>query len=118
MLSKIRLSKMKEILLLQKQDILAQAQRQEKEIDMEGDETDLIQAKMLLEMNARLNTRAADKLKQIENALAKIEDKSYGLCQDCGEDIPEKRLIINPHFQTCVSCAEDRELEQKQRKRV
>lgn len=108
---------MKEVLLSQKKEIISQAQL-EREIDMDGDETDIIQGNILAEMNARLNTRASTKLRQIENALAKIEDKSYGLCQDCEEPIPEKRLIINPHFQTCISCAEDREIEEKQRKRM
>lgn len=117
MLNKTFLFKMKELLLSQKKEILAQAQL-ERDIDMDGDETDLIQGSMLAEMNARLNTRASTKLKQIENALSKIEDKSYGICQDCEESIPEKRLLINPHFQTCVSCAEDREIEEKQRKRA
>lgn len=109
---------MKESLLSQKKEILAQAKLEREEVDMDGDETDLIQGIMIAEMNARLNIRASSKLKQIENALAKIEDKSYGLCQDCGEAIPEKRLLINPHFQTCVSCAEDRETKEKQRKRA
>lgn len=116
MVNKSFLSKMKDLLLGEKKDILAQAQ-QEREIDVDGDETDVIQGNMLAEMTNRLNTRASAKLRQIEDALSRIDNQSYGLCQDCGESIPEKRLLLNPHFQTCVSCAEDREAEEKQRKR-
>jgi DnaK suppressor protein len=117
MVNKNFLNKMKEQLLAHKKEILAQTQ-QERDIDMDGDETDVIQGNMLAEMNNRLTSRASAKLKQIDDALAKIDKKTYGLCQDCGEAIAEKRLLLNPHFLTCVSCAEDRETEEKQRKRL
>ena len=114
-MNKAFLNRMKEILLEQKKEILAQSQQQERDIDMEGDETDAIQGNMLAEMNNRLGTRTAARLKQIEDALQRIEKQTYGLCQDCGESIAEKRLLHNPHFLICVSCAEDREAEEKQR---
>ena len=117
MSNKTFLSKMKEQLLAQKKEILAQSQL-ERDIDMDGDETDLIQGNMIAEMNSRLTSRATFKLKQIDEALRRIEKQTYGLCQDCDEAIPEKRLLLNPHFQTCVTCAEDRETEEKQRKRL
>src|SRR5271166_2883399 len=117
-MNKMFLNRMKECLLAQKKEILSQFQRRERDIDMDGDETDVIQGNMLAEMNNRLGTRITAKLKQIEDALIKIEKQTYGLCQDCEESIAEKRLLHNPHFLTCVSCAEDREAEEKQRKRA
>jgi DnaK suppressor protein len=42
-------------------------------------------------------------------ALEKMDNNEYGLCDDCGDEIPEKRLSINPYFLTCVGCAEERE---------
>lgn len=111
------LLKMKDLLLLQKKEIL-DLTSMERDVDIEGDETDIIQGNMLSEMNNRLTSRATNKLKQIEGALSKIEDKTYGLCQDCGESISEKRLMINPYFQTCFSCAEDRELQEKRQRRL
>jgi DnaK suppressor protein len=113
-MNKTFLAKMKTILLAQKQEILQQAM-QEIDVDTEGDETDEIQGNMLIELNNRLNTRQSAKLAQIETALKRIEDKSYGKCQDCDEPIPNKRLLVNPHFQTCISCAEEREAEEKQK---
>lgn len=118
MLNKVFLNRIRESLLSQKKEILEQAQRQEKDIDMDGDETDAIQGNMLVEMSNRLGTRATAKLKQIEDALQRIEKQTYGLCQDCEEPIAEKRLLHNPHFLICISCAEDREAEEKQRKRA
>ena len=108
---------MKNSLLAQKQDLLKQTVQQEVDVDTEGDETDEIQGNMLIEMTNQLNSRNSVKLSQIEAALKRIEENSYGLCLDCGESIPEKRLLNNPYFQTCVSCAEEREIEEKQRKR-
>lgn len=117
-MNKAFLTRMRDSLLAQKKEILSQVQQREREIDMDGDETDVIQGNMLAEMNNRLGTRTAAKLKQIDDALLKIEKQTYGICQDCEEPIAEKRLLHNPHFLTCVSCAEDREAEEKQRKRV
>lgn len=87
------------------------------DIDTSGDETDEIQGNMLLELVNQLSSRDNFKITRINDALQKIENNTYGLCEDCGENIPEKRLLANPHFLTCIFCAEDRELEDKQRKR-
>lgn len=87
-------------------------------IDVDGDETDEIQANMILTLQKQLMSRDSNKLSKIDNALDKIDLKTYGVCEDCGDTIPEKRLLINPYFLTCISCAEDREIEEKQRKRV
>ena len=116
-MNKTFLTKVKNILLAQKQTILKPAIN-DFEIDTDGDEVDLIQAKLIVQLNNELIARNTNKLKQIDDALERIENKSYGHCQDCNEPILEKRLLHNPHFQTCVSCAEDRELEIKQRKQM
>lgn len=107
---------MKESLLAEKRGLLNQTTR-EVDIDTEGDEIDEIQGNMLIEMQNQLSSRNSIKLAQIEAALKKIDNHTYGLCQDCEDPIPEKRLLANPYFQTCVSCAEEREIEEKQRKR-
>jgi DnaK suppressor protein len=115
-MNKMFLKKIKENLLLQRKDLMIKSS-QPIDVDTEGDETDEVQGKMLLELHQKLSSRDEFKVIQINDALQKIEDNTYGLCQDCGEQIPEKRLLSNPHFLTCVACAEDREIEQKQRKR-
>lgn len=107
---------MKERLLREKDDLLKQIKIDDV-IDTDGDETDEIQANQLIEMSNQLSARNAKKLLQIEEALQRMNASSYGLCQDCDNPIPEKRLLANPYFQTCVFCAEEREAEEKQRKR-
>jgi RNA polymerase-binding transcription factor len=115
-MNKTFLQKITDLLLDQKSEILKQAAR-EINIDTEGDEIDEIQGNMLIEMTNQLNIRNSAKLTQIEAALKRIEDGTYGKCLECDEAIPEKRLLSNPHFQSCVTCVEEREREEKQRKR-
>ena len=113
-MNKITLKKITALLLNEKKQLLKQSNLN-LDIDVDGDETDEVQGNMLIEMNNQLNNRNLLKLQQIESALKKIEDKTYGVCEDCEESIPEKRLLLNPCFQTCVGCAEDRELEEKRK---
>lgn len=115
-MNKTFLKKMKALLLEQKEEVV-KAAAQDLVVDTDGDETDEIQANQLIELNHQLIARSTTKMAQIDSALKRIEDGTYGLCQDCEEPIAEKRLLMNPYFQTCVSCAEERELEEKQRKR-
>lgn len=116
MLSKTFLRKTKVTLLSCRDELLGKSS-QRPDIDVDGDETDEIQGNILIDLHNQLNTRNNEKLKQIDDALKRIEDRSYGICQDCDEPIPEKRLLVNPYFLTCVACAEEREAEDKQRKR-
>jgi DnaK suppressor protein len=116
MVSKAFLQKAKAALLLQKKELLSRAS-QSNEVDMDGDETDEVQGNMIAEMSNQLNNRDLFKLNQIDEALRRISESTYGLCQDCEDKIPDKRLAVNPYCLTCVSCAEEREAEEKQRKR-
>jgi len=115
MVNKASLRKIKNQLLSQKKELLNISIRNKEmnAVDMDGDETDEIQGNMLIELNNQLHTRNGAKLTQIEDALRRIDNKTYGVCEECGEKIPDKRLLINPHFLTCISCAEEREVENK-----
>ena len=53
---------------------------------------------------AQERARAAE-LVRIDQAFRRLEDGEYGYCQDCGEEIPDKRLEIDPSAATCVKCA-------------
>ncbi|GAA2332959.1 TraR/DksA C4-type zinc finger protein [Streptomyces kunmingensis] len=43
-------------------------------------------------------------LTEIEAALARVEDGSYGICRSCSEPIPVERLEILPYTPYCVPC--------------
>ena len=50
-----------------------------------------------------------DALDQIDGALKRIEDGSYGQCEECGVKIPESRLEAIPYAALCVRCASQQE---------
>lgn len=45
-------------------------------------------------------------LKDIDAALTKIEDGTYGICEECGEPIDPRRLEAIPQARLCVACQE------------
>jgi RNA polymerase-binding transcription factor DksA len=47
-------------------------------------------------------------LREIEHALAKFDNGSYGTCESCGQTIPEARLEAKPAARLCISCASAR----------
>lgn len=53
---------------------------------------------------AQDSNRVAE-VRQIEAAMQRIEDGSYGYCIVCDEEIAEKRLRFNPAAATCIDCA-------------
>jgi len=43
-------------------------------------------------------------LRDINNALERIENGTYGICKYCGRTINEKRLLARPTASTCIEC--------------
>jgi RNA polymerase-binding protein DksA len=56
-----------------------------------------------------LANNARDMLDQIERALSRIEDGTYGICESCGNAIGKGRLQAFPRATLCVSCKEREE---------
>jgi DnaK suppressor protein len=50
-----------------------------------------------------------DALDQIDGAIERIEDGSYGQCEECGGKIPKSRLEALPYAALCVCCASQQE---------
>ena len=46
------------------------------------------------------------RLAQVKKALAKMDDGSYGICEECGEEISSERLDANPAATKCIKCAD------------
>lgn len=56
-------------------------------------------------------SKAADELREVDAAMARLRDGSYGVCSDCGERISYGRLRVAPESRRCALCqlkAEDR----------
>jgi DnaK suppressor protein len=56
-----------------------------------------------------LTQNARELLAQIERALARIDDGSYGTCESCGEPIGKARLQAFPRATLCVKCKQREE---------
>jgi len=57
-----------------------------------------------LENRMVMEKRIIDQLAGVENALAKFEKGTYGLCESCGEPIDPARLEALPQATLCMSC--------------
>lgn len=62
----------------------------------EHDSGDLSQEIFSREMDATIEGQVGRRLEDVERALQKIEEGSYGLCDDTGEEIPKGRLEAVP----------------------
>ena len=61
----------------------------------------------------RLRGREKSFLSKIHKALLKIEDGSFGKCEECEEEISVKRLEARPETTLCIRCKEDQERVEK-----
>jgi len=78
-----------------------------------GDILDSVSEERTRELDMILTDREKQKLKQIDDALERIEEKTYGLCEECGVKIPRARLKVVPFAKYCVECKEVIEREEK-----
>lgn len=58
-----------------------------------------------LEKELSIELNLIDLRSKVDNALARIEDGTYGTCERCGEAIPVARLDALPYTTFCVDCA-------------
>jgi len=68
------------------------------------------------EINRRQLMSCTQKLQRITAALERLKDSSYGICEECGVQISEKRLQVMPFAAYCLECQEaleDEELSEK-----
>jgi DnaK suppressor protein len=68
------------------------------------------------EINFILNDREREKLVAIDEALQRIKEKSYGICESCEGEIQLGRLKVLPFTRLCVKCQEENEKESKRQK--
>jgi DnaK suppressor protein len=68
------------------------------------------------EFGLELRTRDRERklLRKINSALARIEEGTYGFCEETGEEIGLKRLEARPVATLCVEAQERRELAERQ----
>jgi DnaK suppressor protein len=109
------LLEMKKQLLAEIQQDLKQGREASKDEGM--DTYDLASEARDREINFILTDRDRGKLQAIEDALERIEEGTYGMCETCEAEIAEGRLQAMPFTRLCVQCQADREIEAKQNRR-
>lgn len=78
------------------------------------DEIDLAVATADRELKFRIKDRSEIMLLKINLSLARIEDGTYGVCEECEQDISTNRLKANPTCNLCILCKEAQEELSKQ----
>jgi DnaK suppressor protein len=117
-LKKKELKRFREILEEKKEEILRNAKRtlnEDMTLDADDmpDEMDLASSEYLQSFTFRLRGREKTFLKKIERALAKIDEGTFGICEECEEPISTKRLEARPETTLCIRCKEDQERIEK-----
>jgi DnaK suppressor protein len=63
----------------------------------------------------RIRDRERKLISKIQDALARIDDGTYGICEVCGEDISSERLKARPVTTLCINCKKRQEAQEKAR---
>ena len=62
-----------------------------------------------LEFNIGLASNEQQSLNMIDNAIRRIDEGTYGICETCSKAIPSKRLHAMPYARLCIKCQEEEE---------
>ncbi len=98
-----------------KQDLIKEKEEIEKELIAEGplersaDASDTLDEKAqdvtLFEERRAVDQSLTQRLKELEESIKKIDEGSYGVCNNCSATIAPKRLVAMPAVQFCFDCA-------------
>ena len=92
--------------------------RNNKEEESEqGDLYDQASSERDRELELILNEMDREKLLDIEDAIERIEEGSYGICEECDGDIAHRRLEVMPFTTVCVQCKSEKEKLSRELKR-
>ena len=111
------LNKFKKMLLDEKQRVINNSRKNldDLKIDIDDlpDETDLAATEMNQNLAFKLRDRERLLLSKIDEALMKIEEGTFGVCEECEEPIEMRRLEARPVCNLCISCKEKQEHKEK-----
>jgi DnaK suppressor protein len=108
----------KEMLLKKREELVLEIGRRSKAntesaVQDIGDILDSVSEERTRELDLILTDREKRKLAQIDDAIDRIEENTYGLCEECGIKIPKARLKVLLFAKYCVECQEKNEREEK-----
>ncbi len=108
-MDKKTLARFKKIILKEREQIIGEVKQiyeSSKEMGQDGiqdigDEAANIYNKQIL---LSLNENERMRLQEVDESLDRIENGTYGICEECGEPIGLKRLEVRPVAKYCVPC--------------
>jgi len=108
------LGKYKKKLLETRMDLMAELQRvtngqKNKDRTEAKDPVDLADASYSADYSLAWTEKINRRIREVDESLARIKEGTYGICEVCGEDIPEGRLEVRPNAKYCAQCKEDLE---------
>ncbi len=106
-----QIEEFKTMLTNRKDEIQKTMQDSEKEIQSlksadASDEADYATISADSEIERTISSKLMNELKEIDYALFKIENKTYGICEMCEEPIGTARLQVKPQAKYCIVCRE------------
>ncbi|TNF47577.1 TraR/DksA family transcriptional regulator [bacterium] len=111
-MTKKKLEHYKNILLERRMELNSDLQRQsEKDVNQDRsdakDTIDQADSSVTADLNLTRREMITQQIKEIDEALEIISRGEYGICENCGEDIPEERLKVRPNAIYCIQCKDE-----------
>ena len=125
-LANARYAELKRILEERRREILSEVKGKMRDVRAFGasgegqgvlDAAETTEADIQDDIELALIQMKSETLHKIEEALTRLDEKTYGNCNECGDEISERRLRALPFAVRCKDCEEARELAER-RERV
>jgi DnaK suppressor protein len=81
--------------------------------DEYSDPLDRASAELFASQGFRFKERDSNLIRKIREALERLEDGTFGICDECGKAISEKRLQVRPIATRCIKCKEEQEKRER-----
>jgi len=106
-MTKSQLNKIKKALETREQEIAASlGDRSDLQVQQEADDVDNTIGAANRDLSVICKNKMAGTLREIRAALVRIEEGTYGVCIECEENIPQKRLDAVMSASRCIKCQE------------
>jgi DnaK suppressor protein len=114
-----RYAELKRILEERRREILSEVQEKMRDVRSIGasgegqgvlDAAETTEADIQDDIELALIQMKSETLHKIEEALTRLDEKTYGYCNECGDEILERRLRALPFAVRCKDCEEAREM--------
>jgi DnaK suppressor protein len=113
-LKKLLLQKREEIIRESKTEIKKYVAGEKRQlVETVLDDGDLSVVDLAEDISLKQLSTHRETLLKIDQALRKFDEGTYGLCDECGDEISLERLLIMPFAIFCRDCQEDREIKDK-----